>query len=197
VRHRRHQVSAALPHGHRTLVHRGQEAAEVGDGVGAELGLRAVRGSAGEGHLDHGEAAQRPGEREVGRLRDQAHVGADAQPGQGSDHGLAPEVGVLLVGGQREHGPHRRPGRRERLGGDDRRGHTRLHVGRAATTQPVALDARRERLGHTGDADGVEVAIEQHGRPRCRSGGHRDQARAVGVTGRGDDGRLEARPVEP
>ena len=60
-RHGGHQV--------RVRVDRVQQPAEVGDGVDAELGLRAVRGASREPHPDHPEPAKCSGERVVRSAR--------------------------------------------------------------------------------------------------------------------------------
>ena len=58
--------------------------------------------------------------------------------------------------------------------GDECGGETGLHVVGAAGVQPVAVDARGERVLHAGRADGVEVAAQEQaaaaGSPGRRAG---------------------------
>ena len=158
-----HQRGAALAELGVALLDGHEQPAEVGDGVDPELGLRRVRGPAGEGDLDQGVAAQALGEGQPGRLAHDGDVRVHPEAGQGGEHGLGPRAGVLLVGDEREHHPAGRAGAGELLGGDDHRRDAALHVARAAAAEAVGLDGRGERVGHALDADGVEVAGEHDG----------------------------------
>ncbi len=135
-----HQVAAALAHGGRALVDGDHQPRQARHRVDAEVRLRAVRRTAGEAHPHESESAQGPGEREAGRLGDQADVGPDAEAGQRGDDGLAADARVLLVGDQGEDGTHRRARRDQVFRCRDDRRDPALHVRRATTQQPVAVD---------------------------------------------------------
>src|SRR3712207_6950265 len=63
--------------------------------------------------------------------------------------------------------------------GEQRGGHAGLHVVRAAAVQPVALDARRVRVGHPLDGDGVDVAAEQDRKSTRLNSSHANISYAV------------------
>ena len=146
---------------------------------------------AGEGDLDEGVAAQARGEGEPGRLPHHGDVRVHPEAGQGGEHGLRAEAGVLLVGDEGEHDAARHRPPHQLLGRDDHRGHAALHVARAAPGEPVPLDRGGERVRHPLDADGVEVAGEHDGGTGGLARADGDQARPVVVAGRRDDVGLE------
>ena len=135
-----HQVAATLADGGRALVDGDHQPREARHRVDAEVRLRAVRRTAGEAHPHESEPPQGPGEREAGGLGDQTDVGPDAEAGKRGDDGLAADARVLLVGDQGEDGADRRARRHQVFRGRDDRGDTALHVRRATTHQPVAVE---------------------------------------------------------
>ena len=67
----------------------------------------------------------------------------------------------------------------QRLHGGETRGHAALHVVRATTIELAVADGGREWLGHRGDADGVDVAVEQQRPPAAGAAQPTDDAHAA------------------
>ena len=158
--------------------------------VDALLWLGGVRRATGEHHLHHGVAAQRPGEREPGRLAHHGHIGAHTEARECGDHRFGADAEVLLVGDECEDDAPRQLGACELLGSSDHRGDPALHVAGAAAQQTVTLDTGGEGLAHPVGAHGVEVAREHDGGPALARGGmrrDRKEARPVGVAVGNDD----------
>ena len=127
-----------------------------GDGVDSEMRARAVRGDAVGLDLEAGEALVRDRELQLGRLDDDRRVGPHAL-----EHGFGADRRHLLVGDRR----HDHVAAESALLGASRRvqnrGEPAFHVVRAASIHPTVLNVRLVRRIHAGNADSVEVRVQQ------------------------------------
>ena len=86
---------------------------------------------------------------------------------------------MLLVGDEREQDIAVGPGACRVLGRDDECRDAGLHVTRAAAVQAVAVDARREGVGHATRGDGVEMTVERERRAAVTAAVGGEQARPL------------------
>ena len=117
-----------------------------------------MRGATCHLDLEPREPAVRDDERQLGRLGDDRRVGVD-----NFQDLLDADTRVLLVGDGREDDVACQAEGGRLATGDERRGDARLHVVRAASVEPVALDPWAVRVVHPLDVDRVEVPAEQQG----------------------------------
>ena len=135
-----------------------EHGAHLEDRVDPQVRPRAVRRTPGDLDLAPHEALVCHRELQLGRLGDDGCVGGDA-----AQRLLDAEAGVLLVG---DRGDHHVTRQRESRGfpcGDQRSCDACLHVVGPAAVQSVSFDARRVRVDHALDVDGVDVPAEQEG----------------------------------
>ena len=154
---------------------RGQHRAHLDDRVDTEMRARAVGRAARHAHFAPHEPLVRDRDLQLGWLGDDRRVGVHR-----AQHLLDAEARVLLVGdgGDDEvagEAQARRLARGEQGGRD-----AGLHVVGATTVEAVAVDARRVRIGHALDVDGVDVPAEQERAPAARAPCAHQHARTAG-----------------
>ncbi len=136
-----------------------------------------MRGAPGDLELEPDEPLVRDDELELGRLGHDGGVRAHRL-----EDVLDPEARVLLVRHRGDDDIARETQSGRIATGDQSGGDPGLHVVRAASVEPVALDPRCERLSHAVDSDRVEVPAEQERAAPAGPPGPDDDARSARLT---------------